>query len=185
MGRLSREKGKDFEQRVARDILGVLPKATVHRSSQADRAYEPDVVITADAPLLAKLLWLECQDSRQPAPLEKLAQAERDTAHLRVVRLPVVVWHRTAARAVYATMRNETWMRIVGAHYWLRPRLFVGAVHGSELDEACSVPYRDKPPTFTPPALPHAGIPITLDWDQLLFVLQTLEPTAAPKETSP
>lgn len=143
MGKLSRTKGRAFEQQIARDLRARFPAATIHRSSQADRAYESDVVIT-DGPPLLRRLWLECQDSSTPTPLDKLAQAERDIAEAAAPtfeppRLAVVVWHKKATRAVHATMRNAAWMVFasddVGHRY-------------------------------------HPGVPITLDWEQLLSVLK-------------
>lgn len=162
MGKLSRTKGREFEQRIARDLRTALPGATVHRSSQADRAYESDVVVS-EGSALARSLWLECQDARHPTPLDKLAQAERDLSRPQPYevfmrlrdRLPVVVWHKIATRDVFVTMRSATWLHLIGGY--------------------TSGGWR----TTT------AGVPITLEWDQLLYVLQTAEPTATSKETSP
>jgi hypothetical protein len=106
MSLMSREKGKRFERRIADDLRRALPQATIRRSLQAHRAYEPDVVIEGDAPTLAKRLWLELTDSRAPAPLDKLAQAERDAQGKGC--LEVVVWHRLGERSVQATMRLGT-----------------------------------------------------------------------------
>lgn len=100
-----RAKGIKFEQVIARDLKALWPGADVHRSSQAERARNPDVVIEGDAPPLAKLLWLELQDARQPTPLAKLAQATRDTTHPPTNRLPAVVWHRLGSPRCQATMR--------------------------------------------------------------------------------
>jgi hypothetical protein len=106
MSRMQREKGKRFERRIADDLRRALPSATIRRSLQAHRAYEPDVVIEGDAPELVKRLWLELTDGRAPQPLEKLAQAERDAQGKG--RLEVVVWHRLGERSVWASMRFET-----------------------------------------------------------------------------
>lgn len=107
MSAYSRTKGHNFERRIAAQLRAVLPKATIRRSSQADAAYEPDVVIEGDAPELAKRLWLECQHSANPDPAAKLAQAERDAP---AGRLPIAVTHRTGARRdpIVATMRLTT-----------------------------------------------------------------------------
>lgn len=149
MSKLSRTKGVEFEQRIARDLRGVLPRATVHRSSQADRAYAPDVVIDGDVPPLVRRLWLECQDSRQPSPLDKLAQAERDTAHHSVATpLPIVVWHKTGSRTVNVTLRNGEWLHLL---FNAAPQIAVGGTCG------------------------EIGIPITLDWDHFLDVLKALD----------
>jgi len=80
----------------------------VRRSSRADGAANSDVVITGD-PLLERL-WLELQDARDPTPLAKLQQAERDIdlaqrASDRLDRLPVVIWHRIRERSHQVTTR--------------------------------------------------------------------------------
>lgn len=154
MGRLSRTKGVAFEQLIAVDLRRALPRATIHRSSQADRPYNPDVVIEGDAPELARRLWLELEDSARPSPLDKLAQAERDSVHPRQTHLPgvayparlcVVVSHKKRARSIQATMRCEDWLEIV------MPRDYMGV-----------------------PLI--RGIPMTIDWEQLLEVIRDRRP---------
>lgn len=115
MSRISRTKGRAFEQRIARDLREALPLATVRRSQQAERAYEPDVVIEGDAPGTARWWWLELTDSRAPSPLDKLAQAERDIAEAcDGHRLPLVVWHKTGAKSVQVTARLGTLCEVLG-----------------------------------------------------------------------
>lgn len=113
MSKLSRTKGRAFEQRVARELREAMPRATVRRSQQAHRAYEPDVVVEGDAPGIARRLWLELTDSRAPSPLDKLAQSERDSAHC-LEWLPVVVWHRKGAKSVQVTARLGTLCEVLG-----------------------------------------------------------------------
>ena len=72
MGKLSRTKGRSYEQRIANVLRAQWPGIEVRRSSQADRAVNSDVYIT-NAPLKLERLWLECQDSRKPTPTVKLA----------------------------------------------------------------------------------------------------------------
>lgn len=106
MGMKSRRKGKRFEQVIAAELRGVFPAAEVHRSSQADRAYEPDVV-SKGAPVLERL-WLELNDAAKPNPIAKLEQAERDITALMphgTRDLPIVVWHRIRERTVWVTTR--------------------------------------------------------------------------------
>ena len=107
MGAMQREKGKRFERDIAARLREVFPAADVRRSSQADRAANSDVVVTGD-PLLERL-WLELQDARDPTPLAKLQQAERDIAVARRtgvnLRMPVVIWHRIRERASQVTTR--------------------------------------------------------------------------------
>jgi hypothetical protein len=106
MGLMQRRKGRAYEQRVADAFRKAFPFATVRRSSQADRAHAPDVRFE-DGPTLLRELWLECQDSRNPTPVAKLEQAERDILDTYTVRLPVAVWHRTHERDSWCTMRLE------------------------------------------------------------------------------
>lgn len=115
MSKLSRTKGRAFEQRIARELREAMPSATVRRSLQAHRAYEPDLVIEGDAPIIATWLWLELTDSRAPSPLDKLAQAERDIdAAGDPERVPVVVWHKTGAKSIQSTMRLRSLTALVG-----------------------------------------------------------------------
>lgn len=113
MSKLSRTKGGAFERRIARELREAMPLATVRRSMQAHRAYEPDVVVEGCAPSIARRLWLELTDSRAPSPLDKLAQAERDSAHCREW-LPVVVWHKTGAKSVQVTARLGVLCEVLG-----------------------------------------------------------------------
>lgn len=121
MAKLSRTKGRAFEQKIARIFRGIWPDAIVRRSSQADRAHNPDVMIE-HGPALLQSLWLELQDAREPTPLLKLAQAERDidaaqTAAINAaiaaprqkfpypMRSAVIIWHRLASRTINVTLR--------------------------------------------------------------------------------
>lgn len=113
MSKLSRTKGGAFERKIARELREAMPRATVRRSQQAHRAYEPDLVIEGDAPSIASRLWLELTDSRAPSPLDKLAQAERDSAY-HLGWLPVVVWHRTGAKSVQVTARLGVLCEVLG-----------------------------------------------------------------------
>lgn len=108
MSAMQREKGKAYERAIARVLRDVFPAATVRRNSQADRAANSDVVITG-SPLLERL-WLELHDARQPVPLAKLEQAERDIVESEKRggdggRLPVVIWHRIRERCHNVTTR--------------------------------------------------------------------------------
>lgn len=143
MGKSQREKGKRFERWVASQLRAAFPAATVRRSSQADAAYEPDVVIEGAVPTLVKLLWLELTDGAAPNPMAKLEQAERD-AKAYVERghaLPVVVWHKTGGRKIQATMRLRT---LIALEAWPAPSP-AGALDATMV-----------------------GMPVTVDWEQLL-----------------
>ena len=117
MAKLSRTKGRSFEQKIARVFRAIWPEAVVRRSSQADRAHNPDVMIEHGPPLLQHL-WLELNDARQPNPLEKLAQAERDIAaisqHAGPARFAVVIWHRLASRTINVTLRASVYDSLRG-----------------------------------------------------------------------
>ena len=124
MGRISRNKGRAFEQRIASDIRRVLPRATVRRSLQAHAAYEPDIVIAGDVPAIWERLWIECHDARRPDIRAKWAQATRDSAAATLrgaSSLPLVVWHRTGERSVYCTADLSTWVEVAGLS-WSRSR---------------------------------------------------------------
>jgi hypothetical protein len=116
MGLMQRRKGRAFEQAIARRLRATFPTATVRRALQAQRAFNSDVFLEGVPDPLSRL-WLELQDAREPTPLVKLLQAERDVARVGLPRLndplgsrpwiPVVVWHRTAERTIWATLRSQ------------------------------------------------------------------------------
>lgn len=124
MSLMQRTKGKVFERSIATHLRRAFPLATIRRSIQSHRAYEPDVCVDGNAPDLARRLWLECHDARDPAPLEKLAQAERDCRRAAMWRIPVVVWHRYRERRVQATLRLDALMVLTGSPF--QPSEFVG-----------------------------------------------------------
>ena len=122
MGLLSRTKGKVFERRICAILRERWPDIVVHRSSQADRAYQADIVVESGGPAVLRKLWLECHDSKAPNPRAKLEQAERDLCAL----IPewhwlydsptaVVVWHRTGERTHWVTMRLHGLVLMPGA----------------------------------------------------------------------
>jgi len=127
MGLMSRNKGRRFEQVVARALRQRWPGAVVRRASQADRAHRSDVYFEGGPELLERL-WLELQDAASPTPEDKLDQATRDchsareamrTAGKRAgeprLYLPVVVWHRLRERAAQATMALGTLLDLIGS----------------------------------------------------------------------
>jgi len=105
MAKLSRTKGHNHERAVAAAYRARWPHLTVRRSQQADKAYEPDVVVEGVP------LWTECCVGAKPDPLAKLAQAERDVSRFTETMLPVVVWRRSGTQTTYATMRHDTLLR--------------------------------------------------------------------------
>ena len=112
----SKVKGRSFEQRIATIVRTKWPNAIVRRSQQAHMAYEPDVVIEGEAPIMARRLWLECHDSRAPNPLTKLEQAIRDVEH-KPMSIPTAVCHRLGARTITATLRLSDLITIMHASW--------------------------------------------------------------------
>jgi hypothetical protein len=111
MGLLSRTKGKVFERKVCNILRERWPDIVVHRSSQADRAYQADIVVESGGPEALRRLWIECHDSRAPNVRAKLEQAEGDLLsaidHTRGQiwsDVPAVVWHRLGERAYRVTL---------------------------------------------------------------------------------
>lgn len=151
MGKPSRDKGRRFEQRIATDLRVAFPAAIVRRSSQAYGAYEPDVVVEGEAPLMVRRLWLELTDGAHPDPGVKLAQAERDSERASPgAWLPVVVWHRTGERTTWATLRLGTLCEIARAT--CEPGDWAGAVvtlDWAELLRRLVGPEPDSVPTVT------------------------------------
>lgn len=109
MGSRSVTRGKHYERWIAARWRKLWPDAIVRRSSQAERADNADLIVEGGPPALSSL-WLELNDASQPAPLTKLAQAERDVVawwapRRTEQRLPIVIWHRIGGRRHQATMR--------------------------------------------------------------------------------
>jgi hypothetical protein len=137
VGKHSRTKGRAFEQLVANQYRERWPEATVRRSLQAHRPYEPDVVVEHPAGGSPSRLWTECQHADAPQPLLKLAQAERDILAAEkagrgepvpgCLWLPVVVWRKSGSSTVYATCRLGVLMCLTGnvGVATLRPSLVV------------------------------------------------------------
>lgn len=111
-GRRNREKGKEFERHVAANMDMILcdPRfngtLVIRRSSQAERAYEADLIIEAqNAPDWLLNIWVECENSKAPDPKAKMEQAIRDaaTATLRTgrQRTPVVCWREAGTRCLW------------------------------------------------------------------------------------
>lgn len=112
IGKLSRDKGGAFERKIAKLLRKEFPGATVHRTQQADRAYESDLVVEGCDSAGIASIWWELNDARQPNPRKKLLQAERDVLDLHKrrkgmkgdMKLPVVVWHRFRQHTINATL---------------------------------------------------------------------------------
>jgi hypothetical protein len=140
MGAKSRRKGVAFEL-VARDyILGAFAHLgeglIVRRSSQAERAYEADLIIEGPAarPWMSAL-WVECQhaDRANSDPPSKWKQAVRDAGlweqrnGKQGSRIPIVVWRVTGERTVWCTVQLE--ILTVRLFQWARPEFG----HGTEV----------------------------------------------------
>ena len=139
MSLLSREKGKRGERAVATMLRRAFPGTVVYRSMQADRPYQPDVVVSGHR--IGALLWTEVTDSRAPNPRKKLVQAERDANRRGSGErlspyddvLPLVVWHRTGERTWWATLRLETLMKLLDVS--------AGGLRGAEM--VVTMPFTD------------------------------------------
>lgn len=132
----SRRKGVSFEEAVARDMRAIydssdllerieeagkvrgkgsvaahrelLKESRVRRSDQGKGALEPDVVIQ-DCPI-----WLELQCAKDPTPMAKLAQAERDVRQTGSSLRPVAVIHQSGSQSSQAWMRVATLLYLCG-----------------------------------------------------------------------
>lgn len=124
-GKRNREKGKEFE-RVVADAMKIVFNhhptyfkaypLEVRRSSQAERAYEADVIIESPAaPQWLLDMWIECENAKDPKTEDKMAQAIHDAAQATLrtsrQRTPVVVWRpfntRTIWLSTYASWLDE------------------------------------------------------------------------------
>lgn len=116
-----RRKGRAFEQRIVRTIKARFEGVEAHRSSQADRAWDADIVVKGH-PVLERL-WMELTDGDKAegdGPRRKLEQAEADSAAQRrnanqwdePTRLPVCVWHRLRSWETHVTMRLGTLLTV-------------------------------------------------------------------------
>ena len=122
MGIKSRRKGVAFElvirDHIGRAFKGTLPGLVVRRSSQAERAYEADVIIEGpDVPQWLRDLWVECQHADATDPATKYAQGLRDailaTKRTGRTRVPVVAWRKTGARSVWLTTSSVTMIELL------------------------------------------------------------------------
>jgi len=111
MAKLSRTKGHSHERAVAAAYRARWPHLTVRRSQQADKAYEPDVVVEGVP------LWTECCVGAKPNPVVKLEQAERDVERFTEEMLAVVVWRKSGERTTWATMRAHTLLASWGGEF--------------------------------------------------------------------
>jgi hypothetical protein len=109
MGARSRRKGCAAEL-VVRDRIRAafpqLPMMTVRRSSQAERAYESDLIIEGPGvPSWILKLWTECEHANNPDPVIKYAQAVRDAERwekrMQTFRTPIVCWRKTGSRTIW------------------------------------------------------------------------------------
>lgn len=98
MGKFSRDKGRRFEQRIARilrerypDVAGTIRRTMQFRGGLQEGA---DVAFPG--------LWFELQDAARPTPRAKLIQALRDSPP---EATPVAVTHKTGSRTVLVTLR--------------------------------------------------------------------------------
>lgn len=107
MGKFSRSKGKRFERRIATELRERFPQFAelIRRSIQSRQAEESDVTGIPG-------LWLECQDSVEPTPFDKLEQAIRDVTANESKSIPVAITHKTRTQSIEVTLRatDFIWM---------------------------------------------------------------------------
>jgi len=120
MGLRSRRKGCAFELVVRDRILSAfkaVPALTVRRSSQAERAYESDLIIEGPhVPKHLGELWVECEHANKPNPSKKFEQGCRDALRyeerMELARVPVVCWRATGDRTIWlsTSLANVNYM---------------------------------------------------------------------------
>jgi hypothetical protein len=139
MGKLSRRKGKTFEQHVATAYRLLWPDAEVRRSLQAHKPYEPDVVVVHPRLPWVTALWTECQHAKESTPKLKLQQAERDVEEWRKrqtekhhARLPIVVWKTHGSGTVQLTTRLWVLVQMTTKPDRFPPLLLPHLVDGAE-----------------------------------------------------
>ncbi len=119
-GRRSRVKGKEFERAVAEQLCMVLfcsrfeGTLVIRRSSQAERAYEADLIIEAQhAPSWLLDMWVECENAKVPQTASKMEQSIRDAANATLrtgrQRTPVVIWREAGTRTFWFTT-HHSWL---------------------------------------------------------------------------
>ncbi len=131
-GRRAREKGREFEEDIARDLREVydskpllqkmkmalakkdrklhreLQKTSrVRRTRQADGAVQSDLNVT-NCPW-----WFELSTGKNVNPTNKLHQAEGDVAMVDSARRPIVITREKGAKSIRATMRFTTLHRLL------------------------------------------------------------------------
>jgi hypothetical protein len=141
IGRRSRGKGQAFELTVRDRLTEAFVSQsrtdpdnglTIRRSSQAERAYESDLIIEGPGvPQWLCDLWVECEHANVPDPWKKLEQAKRDAGlaitRTRRDRMPIVVWRETGKRIIWLSTTLPILCELVGGH-----RAGDG-VHGTDL----------------------------------------------------
>lgn len=163
VGRRSRRKGQEFELAVRDRLTEAFVSQTntdpenglcVRRSSQAERAYEPDLIIEGPGvPLWLCNLWVECEHANAPDPGKKMEQAKRDAAlaiqRTRRDRVPVVVWRETGRRVIWLSTTLPILNELIGGVWPVANRasdLLVTVELGSALDLMSMVPVATRQP---------------------------------------
>ena len=78
---------------------------SIRRSLQSDMAYTSDVTGIPG-------LWLECNHSKNPNPINKLNQAITDSKKVNSFTIPVAIWHKTRSKSHNVTMRTGDYVRL-------------------------------------------------------------------------
>lgn len=110
VSKLSRDKGKVFERKIARILRERFPQhaADVRRSDQGHGAADSDVTGLP-------WIWVECQDAREPTPVAKLEQAEADLGAATgdaAAKIPIAITHKLRSRSMQVMLRLSSLDRI-------------------------------------------------------------------------
>ena len=100
-------------------VADYFPQYTIRRSSQAERAYEADLIIEGpDCPAWLSALWFECEHANQVDAMKKLEQGERDALEfyerMKRDRYVVACTRETGRRVINATLRLGTLLVVIG-----------------------------------------------------------------------
>ena len=133
MGKLSRAKGRAFEQKIARQLREIyddaqlrhetqqaldeknrtlhnalLKQSNVRRSDQGKGAQEPDLVVQGCP------CWFELYTGKSDVSRTKLQQAAKDVRDTRSPLLPVAVVHLLGKQKIAAVLRFDSLAKLVG-----------------------------------------------------------------------
>lgn len=126
-GRRARNKGREFEELIARDLRKVYDNPALlrrmefclskkdragHRAllktSRVRRTRQADGAVQSDLNVVDCEWWFELSTAKNVRPVKKLKQAEDDVAMVESHRTPIVITREKGAKSIQATMRINT-----------------------------------------------------------------------------